>query len=95
MNVSCPECQSVFRVDPAKVPSEGVRARCAVCGGVITVGIGTPIDEEFAPTRVQTAPARVSRGVPVPSHAYETPTIPFHEMASAPPPAPRRLPSSS
>ena len=37
MNVTCPDCRSVFRVDPAKVPIGGVRARCSVCGGVITV----------------------------------------------------------
>ncbi|MFL5563233.1 MAG: zinc-ribbon domain-containing protein, partial [Gemmatimonadaceae bacterium] len=37
MNIACPECRSVFRVDPAKVPAGGVRARCSVCGGVITV----------------------------------------------------------
>src|SRR5690606_4922014 len=30
--------QSVFRVDPAKVPTGGVRARCSVCGAVIHVG---------------------------------------------------------
>ena len=41
MNVTCPECQSVFRVDPAKVPATGVRARCSVCGGVILVAAGT------------------------------------------------------
>lgn len=32
MNVSCPQCRTVFRVNPAKVPREGVRARCAICG---------------------------------------------------------------
>ncbi|MDQ6718929.1 MAG: zinc-ribbon domain-containing protein [Gemmatimonadota bacterium] len=37
MNVSCPECKSVFRVDPAKVPAAGVRARCSVCSGIIPV----------------------------------------------------------
>ena len=25
MNVACPECRSVFRVDPVKVPQAGVR----------------------------------------------------------------------
>src|SRR5688500_6047604 len=35
MNVSCPECHSVFRVDPARVPGPGIRARCSVCGGII------------------------------------------------------------
>jgi len=37
MNVSCPDCRSIFRVDPAKVPPSGVRARCSVCGGVISI----------------------------------------------------------
>ena len=37
MNVTCGECQSVFRVDPAKVPAGGVRARCSVCGAVMQV----------------------------------------------------------
>ena len=48
MNVSCPECRSVFRVDPAKVPSTTVRARCSVCGGVITVSAGASIEDEFS-----------------------------------------------
>jgi predicted Zn finger-like uncharacterized protein len=37
VNVTCPDCRSIFRVDPAKVPLGGVRARCSVCGGVIPV----------------------------------------------------------
>jgi len=37
MNVSCPDCRSIFRVDPAKVPFSGVRARCSVCSGVISI----------------------------------------------------------
>jgi predicted Zn finger-like uncharacterized protein len=37
MNVSCGSCQTVFRVDPEKVPSAGVRARCSVCSGVFWV----------------------------------------------------------
>ncbi|MDF1506167.1 zinc-ribbon domain-containing protein, partial [Roseisolibacter sp. H3M3-2] len=37
MNVTCPDCRSVFRVDPAKVPPAGVRARCSVCGGIFAV----------------------------------------------------------
>jgi len=41
MTVSCPECRSVFRVDPGKVPATGVRARCSVCGGVIAIAGGT------------------------------------------------------
>ena len=37
MNVTCPNCASVYRVDPAKVPEAGVRARCAVCSAVFAV----------------------------------------------------------
>jgi predicted Zn finger-like uncharacterized protein len=42
MNVTCPQCTSVFRVDPAKVPGGGVRARCSVCSGVINVPEPSP-----------------------------------------------------
>jgi len=48
VNVSCPECRSVFRVDPTKLPTTTVRARCSVCGGVITISAGSSIDEEFS-----------------------------------------------
>ena len=41
MNVTCPECHSIFRVDPAKVPATGVRARCSVCGGIISITGGS------------------------------------------------------
>jgi predicted Zn finger-like uncharacterized protein len=37
MNVTCPNCASVYRVDPAKVPEAGVRARCAVCSAIFAV----------------------------------------------------------
>jgi predicted Zn finger-like uncharacterized protein len=37
MNVRCPSCQTIFRVDPAKVPEAGVRARCTICEGVFGV----------------------------------------------------------
>ena len=31
MNIRCPACDSVFRVDPEKVPAAGVKARCTKC----------------------------------------------------------------
>ena len=37
MNVSCPSCRVIFRVDPARVPLGGVRATCAACGSAIDV----------------------------------------------------------
>lgn len=37
MNVHCEGCETVYRVDPRKVPAEGVRARCERCDQVIFV----------------------------------------------------------
>ena len=37
MNVSCPTCTTIFRIDPVKVPFGGIRARCSECGGAIDV----------------------------------------------------------
>ena len=39
MNVQCPSCSTTFRVDPAKVPAGGVRARCSVCAAVFPVSV--------------------------------------------------------
>lgn len=66
MNVSCPECRSIFRVDPSKLPAMLVRARCSVCGGVITISEGSSIEDDFAarpssaPASPQVAPRAVS-----------------------------------
>jgi predicted Zn finger-like uncharacterized protein len=37
MNIRCPHCQTLFRVDPARVPAHGIRARCARCGGTFQI----------------------------------------------------------
>ena len=47
MNVACPDCKSVFRVDPARVTSVNLRARCAVCGGLIAVGASIRWGDDF------------------------------------------------
>ena len=54
MNVACGECQSVFRVDPSKVPPGGVRARCSVCGAVIRVGMEGAAPHAVAPHALAT-----------------------------------------
>jgi predicted Zn finger-like uncharacterized protein len=64
VNVSCPECRSVFRVDPARIPTAGVRARCSVCGGVITIGKGGAIENDFSDGRAAAGP--VARPAPRP-----------------------------
>ncbi|MDE3174000.1 MAG: zinc-ribbon domain-containing protein, partial [Gemmatimonadota bacterium] len=80
MNVACPECRSVFRVDPAKLPAATVRARCSVCGGVITlVADGAAARDEFA---AAAAPAPGVAAAPV--RATPTPAAP---IAAVPLPA--------
>jgi predicted Zn finger-like uncharacterized protein len=73
MNVSCPDCRSIFRVDPAKVPPSGVRARCSVCGGVISIP---------APTGQSTTPAGSQRPSPTSNEPSSTPPRPTPQAKS-------------
>ena len=73
MNVSCPECGSIFRVDPAKVPEGGVRARCSICGGIIalsreTSDAGSRADASSSAREPESVPAGVAA---MPSRASE------------------------
>jgi predicted Zn finger-like uncharacterized protein len=79
VNVTCQDCRSVFRVDPAKVPPNGVRARCSVCGAIIriTVGSSTPLTSPAIVARAAT-PSRVTPMIPatpasIPSIRRSTP----------------------
>lgn len=91
MTVSCPDCRSVFRVDPAKVPATGVRARCSVCGGVIAIAGGTlPISV----TPASTSAVAASRSMPTPQRPY-TPAGGVPAAAGMmTPPAPSRAPAT-
>ena len=73
MNVQCPSCSTTFRVDPAKVPAGGVRARCSVCAAVFPVSVG---------------PA-ASVSPPAPAPVRMAPPPPPPPPAPAPAPAPR------
>src|SRR6266516_684360 len=79
MNVTCPSCETVYRVDPSKVPAGGVRARCAVCSNVFPVNasVATPPP---VPTAAPAAPAM---------RPAAPPAAPLPRAAPAPPPAPR------
>ncbi|HJU68207.1 MAG TPA: zinc-ribbon domain-containing protein [Gemmatimonadaceae bacterium] len=83
MNVSCPECRSVFRVDPSKIPTAGVRARCSVCGGVITIGKGGAIENDFSDGRAAATPAArpAPRQQPPPAPRPPTPAAPTPGVA--------------
>lgn len=92
MNVSCPDCRSIFRVDPAKVPPAGVRARCSVCGGVISIpaptGQNTPV----------TGTPRAGTSTPEPAYQPRPQSTPTAQDSWDPPPfniPAQRAPSAS
>src|ERR1051325_4478779 len=109
MNVSCPDCRSIFRVDPAKVPPNGVRARCSVCSGVITIpapsGVTTPVAasprtatppaQPSAPFNTPSAPPFTPPSPPNPARTGESPAIPRQRSESGPITATATPPSPS
>lgn len=90
MNVTCASCQTVFRVDPAKVPSRGVRARCSVCSGVFWVR--HPAASAGPVALEPEAVTEVGRPAPEPAApppaAAEEPAAPPVQVAPPAPPAP-------
>lgn len=85
MNVSCPECRSVFRVDPAKITSVAMRARCSVCGGLIAVGAAVQWGDDL--------PATTARA-PLAAPMASTPAGVRPVLARAAVPMPRRSPAA-
>jgi predicted Zn finger-like uncharacterized protein len=82
MNVRCPQCQALYRVDPERVPVAGVRARCSRCHAVIAVSRS---GSAAAQTRSAGLPG--STGAPVPpAAAFSSPAA--ATMTPAAPPAP-------
>src|SRR3954468_6661224 len=83
MNVTCPNCATVYRVDPAKVAEAGVRARCAVCSAVFAVR------RESESPRPAAAPPRVEPQSPEPPRAAPSrPEPPRSEPSKPVPPRP-------
>src|SRR5213078_2722589 len=98
MNVSCPDCRSIFRVDPAKVPPTGVRARCSVCSGVIVIpaptGQPTPSGGGQR-TNTPAAPIERPRSTPPAQSGWDSP--PFGtagRQTPAPPPVQHPTPAA-
>ncbi|HKH82822.1 MAG TPA: zinc-ribbon domain-containing protein, partial [Gemmatimonadales bacterium] len=85
MNVTCPNCATIYRIDPAKVPESGVRTRCGVCNAVFAVrreaegartnapasAVATPAQPPVS-TRVELPKVEPSRAQPVPAEAPRT-----------------------
>ena len=79
MNIRCPQCQTVFRVNPERIPKQGVRARCARCGGTFTV---FPPSALSGPEAASAPAAEVASAPPAPP-------------PQAPPPAPPKPPAAA
>lgn len=81
MKARCPSCHTLYRIDPRKVPPNGVRARCSFCGEVFRVlrppepstsaAVGTQREApaRHTPLRPQVSSAGTVRGGPPPSNA--------------------------
>ncbi len=65
MNVTCPSCKTVYRVDPAKVSAHGIRARCSTCAGVIPISASPPIVPSPAFEAPPESPVQPTPPVPV------------------------------
>jgi len=83
MNVRCDECQTVYRVDPAKLHSGAVRARCSVCRHVFLVAA-----PQAAPAAAVAAPR------PTQPHARRPEPLQGHEVAAPAPEEPRFRPAA-
>ena len=93
MNVSCPQCSTVFRVDPAKVPEQGVRARCSVCSGLIAVhrpAVAAPVVPPSPPPAPVAPPPRIEAAPPAP--VVDTSAPPVSPEPPPPPPVERSAP---
>lgn len=87
MNVQCPSCETVFRVDPAKVPAGGVRTQCTVCSNEIDI---RPSAEDGGGAGGAASPTREARRTSAPRRAVQSAPAPEPEApkAEAHPPAP-------
>lgn len=74
MNVRCPSCQTVFRVDPARVPASGIRAKCSRCGNPFTIQPQSTAAAQPAPpaAAAPAAPAAPRPVMPAPQRPAAT-----------------------
>lgn len=88
MNVTCPNCATIYRVDPAKVPTGGVRARCAVCSAVF--GVAPSASQPVGEARAATPSAPPVRAEPTsPAPAPVAPPVAAQPEPQPAPPAER------
>ena len=97
MNVRCPQCQTVFRVDPERVPVAGIRARCARCSAVFAVsrsGVAAARPASAPAVATAAASAATGTGAPRPAPAPPAPKAPAAPITPRPiPPMPTAAPA--
>jgi predicted Zn finger-like uncharacterized protein len=84
MNVFCPHCRALYRVDPARVPVDGVRVRCAACAGVF------PLARRHSGQSVEPAARTTAAPAPVPASVASDaagPKVTAHVVPATSPPA--------
>lgn len=69
MNVRCSNCNTLYRIDPARIPPGGVNARCARCQGTF---------------RIEPAPVAAGGGAAAPAPGGPAPVPPAAPAPSAP-----------
>jgi len=85
MNVTCPSCSTVFRVDPAKVPAGGVRARCSVCRAVFRI-VAQVQPATLEPVQPPAPAAPLPPPLAAAPYAPPPPPTPPTDRGAAPPP---------
>src|SRR5688572_7236731 len=101
MNIRCPNCQTVFRVDPARVPATGIRARCSRCAETFfvqrdhaagTAGRAATSPAAAAPRKADAEPAVAARAAPASPPAARAAEVP---ATAAEPTAAQAAPSAT
>ncbi len=85
MKLTCPACQTRFRVDPASIPEGGVRFRCGQCRKLFRMTLRKRPERAAAPLEAPAAP----KPVPIAAAPMPAPVAAARRVA---PPAPREEP---
>jgi predicted Zn finger-like uncharacterized protein len=98
MNAQCTHCNTIFRVDPSKVPAGGVRARCSICRNVFEIR-GAQAEPVLAAVAAAPEPVAASAPVaaapePVAAPAPVAPPAPTPVAAPAPVATPAPAPAA-
>jgi predicted Zn finger-like uncharacterized protein len=96
MNIRCPHCQTVFRVNPERIPAAGVRARCARCGEsfMVTPPGKQPTAQGAGPSAARSAEPAAARPPAPPAPPQPRPDARPTGPAAPPPRAPAPPPPS-